>query len=409
MTNPVSIALVGLGGYGQHYLRALLNPETVNLTDFNLVAGIDPEPERSFFHDELQNRQVPLYATLDDFYAAGHADLVIIAAPIHLHAPMTKQALAQGSNVLCEKPATATIQELEQMRQAEDAAPGFVAIGFQWSFSAAIQALKTDVQAGVLGRPEQFKARIFWPRTAQYFARNSWAARLKTESGQWVLDSPVNNATAHYLHNCFFVLGDQFNTSALPANVQAELYRANPIENFDSAALRSTTVDGTEILFYTSHSVPQNQNPLFEYRFEQAIVRCDVDTGGEIIATFKDGSEKQYGNPNADDYAKVKQCIAAIREGGPIACGLNTARSLTLCVNGTQESQPDITVFPEDMRHRDGEGDYQLTWIEGLQEAFQACYDEARLPSETGRYTWAQVGRLVDLRDYSHFPQDERA
>jgi len=35
-----------------------------------------------------------------------------------------------------------------------------------------------------------------------------------------VLDSPVNNATAHYLHNMFYVLGHATDASAMPACVR---------------------------------------------------------------------------------------------------------------------------------------------------------------------------------------------
>ena len=38
-----------------------------------------------------------------------------------------------------------------------------------------------------------------------------------------------------------YVLGKTPDTSAQPHSVTAELYRANPIENYDTAAIRCTT------------------------------------------------------------------------------------------------------------------------------------------------------------------------
>ncbi len=43
--------------------------------------------------------------------------------------------------------------------------------------------------------------------------------------GRLVLDSPVNNACSHYLHNMFYVLGDRLDRSDQPKWVTAELYR----------------------------------------------------------------------------------------------------------------------------------------------------------------------------------------
>ncbi len=202
MTDPIRIALVGLGGYGQFYLRALLGAATRGY-DIRLVAGIDPEPERCRNLEQLKAAGVPIYPDLARFYdevaevSQPAADLVIIAAPIQLHAPLTKLALSQGANVLCEKPVAPTIQEAMGMLEAEKEAEGFVAIGYQWSFSEAIQALKRDVQSGALGQPVRLKTKVLWPRPASYYARNNWAGGLKTPDGHWILDSPANNATAH--------------------------------------------------------------------------------------------------------------------------------------------------------------------------------------------------------------------
>ena len=47
-----------------------------------------------------------------------------------------------------------------RVEAARTAATGvFVAIGFQWSFSRAVQALKRDVMAGVLGKPKRLRGR----------------------------------------------------------------------------------------------------------------------------------------------------------------------------------------------------------------------------------------------------------
>ena len=38
-----------------------------------------------------------------------------------------------------------------------------VAIGYQWSFSDAIQKLKADVIAGIFGKPRRLKTLVLWP------------------------------------------------------------------------------------------------------------------------------------------------------------------------------------------------------------------------------------------------------
>ena len=45
-------------------------------------------------------------------------------------------------------------------------------------------------------------------------------------------------------------------------------------------------------------------------------------------------------------------------------------------------------------------------WVRqvSLQETIEACFDANALPSELGTVSWAQAGKVVDLRDYKAFP-----
>lgn len=397
----VTIAMVALGGYGNFYLARLFAAREAY--DFELVAGVDPNPVGCRYLAQFESEGIPIYPDLDAFYAASTADLVIIAAPIQYHRPFTLNALAHGSNVLCEKPVAATIQDALAMAEAEAASDGFVGIGYQWSFAEAIQNLKQDIMAGELGKALRLRTKVLWPRPKSYYARNNWAGLIKSGDGRWVLDSPANNATAHYLHNCFYVLGETRETSARPVDVQAELYRANAIENYDTAAIRCHTASGAEILFYTAHPLPEEIGPTLIYEFERAVVDFD-GRDGRLVAHFSDGRTKDYGNPFADDANKLWEAVEAVRTGAPLACGIEAASSHTRCVNVAQESMPRITDFPQDLiRHREQDEDV-LVWVEGLQETLETCYDEGVMPSESG-VGWARSGQRRDLSSgYDEFP-----
>jgi len=398
----VSVALVGLGGYGNIYLSQLLGGDH---SGYRFVAGIDPDPKLCRFLDTLGESGIPIYPDLDHFFAERTADLVVIAAPIPLHLPFTKTALEHGSSVLCEKPITATVQEALEMAAAEEAAEGFVGIGYQWSYAAAIQALKADVMAGALGKPLRFRTKVLWPRTLSYYSRNNWAAKLKTAAGAWVLDSPVNNATAHYLHNCFYVLGETRETSTRPVDVQAELYRANDIENYDTAALRCHTENGVELLFYTAHPIEVEDGPVFVYEFEDAAVVYE-SRGSSIVARFRDGRVRNYGDPFTGEVQKLWDAVDAFHSGAPPACSVSAATSHTMAVNGAQESAT-IADFPVDVVRRQAHGDDELVYVEGLSAVLNSCFDKGIMPSELGDVAWAQTGRVVDLRDYRHYPSSE--
>ncbi len=391
MYREVSLILAGIGGYGHFYLRHLL--EGVEQAGIRFLAAADPRPAGSPFLDQLQDRGVEIFPDLASCLAVHRADLVVIVAPIHFHAELTALSLAHGAHVLCEKPLCATVAESTAMAQAEAQADRFVAVGYQWSFSEAIQALKRDIQAGVLGQPRRFKTCVLWPRGAAYYARNGWAGRIRSQDGRWVLDSPASNATAHYLHNMFYVLGSRRETSAYPAQVEAELYRANPIENYDAAAIRCYTEEGVERLFYAAHSVQRREGPFFQFEFEQAVVRY-MD-GGTIQATFADGRQKDYGDPFAHDGNKLWQSVDAVRTGEPVACGIAASTPHVYAINGAQLSMPHIVTLPDRLYRQDGD----VRWVAGLQEVFQAAYHEACLPAELDSVPWTRSGRPVTLAE----------
>ena len=290
------------------------------------------------------------------------------------------------------------------MMLAEAQTPGFVAIGYQWSFSEAIQNFKQDILSGVLGQPLRLKSRIYWPRPLSYYRRNRWAARIALDDGSWVLDSPANNATAHYLHNMLYVLGATRESSTRPARIQAELYRVNRIENYDTAAMRCFTDEGVEILFYTTHATLSTINPIFEFAFDNATVTYMANSDEGIQARFKDGRSKDYGDPFANNFGKLWQCVDAVRTGAPPSCGIEAASMQTLCINGAQESPTEIIDFPADAVRTVCDGDFQLTYADGLEEVLTMCYDTNRLPSEIDGVKWARSARWVDLHDYRQFP-----
>jgi predicted dehydrogenase len=394
MNSPVNVALVGICGYGASYLNLLLDAPPSD--GYRLVAVVDPQAARSVRIGEVHDRRIGVHADLPALFAAQHVDLTLICTPIHLHASQTCAALMHGSSVLTEKPLSTTVEDGARVELAEARYGQFVAVGYQWSFSRAVEALKRDVMAGVLGRPKRLSAIAMFPRGDNYYGRNAWAGRITSERGERVFDSPLNNAAAHYLHNMLYVLGATRETSDTPAWVEAELYRANGIESFDTAALRCRAACGAEVLFYTTHAVAERIGPVCRFEFEHAVVEYDHGAGGRFVARVDDGRIVDYGQPERDRNAKIWQCIDAVRTGAPVACGPRAAMPHTQCVAAARASSV-VVDFPLDLRRRGvAQGEGPMTWIDGLSEGFVRSYKRGILPSEDG-CAWATRGRRVAI------------
>lgn len=388
-----TVVLSGIGGYGGTYLQ-LLRPLQAS-GRVRLTGVIDPAASRAPDYAALLAAGVPVWPDFGAFRAAGvRPDLVILASPIQFHGEQSCAALDAGLSVLCEKPAAATVAETERMRRSREAGGRLLAIGYQWSFSQAIQTLKEDILAGRYGAPRRFRAWVAWPRTSAYYGRNGWAGRIRDGAGRPVFDSPVNNATAHYLHNLLYLLGERVDRAAAPARVAAELYRANAIENFDAACLRIQTAGGVEVLFYTAHCVKEQQQPEFVLEFEHGRV---AQTFGEpVIGTSRDGVIRDYGRPDDDLPRKLLQSLDAAAAGRTdTPCGIEAASMHTRVVDALQgltvhDLAADVAVREE---VRPGE---ILTFVPDITAAMRACFESGRLFSEAG-VAWARPAETASI------------
>ncbi len=395
MAGCTDVIVTGIGGYGANYVKWLQPLEAAGRA--RLRAVVDPFGEQSPVWPELAARGVPRFDTLEAACAEAGitADHAAISSPIALHADHCCAALAAGMHVLCEKPLCATLDEASRMIAAREQAGRQISIGYQWSYSDAVRTLKADVLAGRLGAPVELRTHVIWPRRASYYARNRWAGRLRDDAGRTVFDSPVNNATAHYLHNMLYVLGPDMNRSVAPVSLTAELYRANPIENFDAACCRIETAGGVPLLFFSAHCVDAHSNPVLSYRFEDAVVAFDADR--HLVATRRDGSLTDYGSPDADPPRKLALSLdwAATGQPGIEWCGVEAALMHTRCVNALQ--QLPVHTFPPDVirQSTDPQGD-TLTYVPGLADAMIQGFEEGRLFSELGLPWAASAQRITD-------------
>lgn len=296
------------------------------------------------------------------------------------------------------------------MQEASKRTGKFVAVGFQWSFSEPILNLKKDILAGKYGKPVNCKTVVQWPRSERYYNRSSWAGKIKNEWGEWILDSVANNATAHFLHNMFFVLGEEINKSAYPSKITAEMYRANDIENYDTFMAKIKTDNDVDLLFLASHAVPENIHPVFEFNFEKGKVTFDSAKDSILYGTTDKGETKTYGNPFEDEMRKIFTSIKAVRGEGVIPCDILTASPQLITINAVSEHY-DIVDFPEEVLVRqplkEPGLDTTLIYVKGIKDVLNDCYAKEKLPSEIG-VSWAKSQGSFDLGEYTEFKGEKK-
>jgi predicted dehydrogenase len=152
------------------------------------------------------------------------------------------------------------MSDAEAIVEAAAQARRFVAVGFQDVYAPDAQRMKRELVGGAVGRIRSVRFLGLWPRPPSYFTRNAWAGRLEAE-GAAVLDSPLNNAFAHFVNLALFFAGPAFAQAAEATDVEAVLWRTNDIESFDTGVVRARTDAGAELWFGASHAAERTREP----------------------------------------------------------------------------------------------------------------------------------------------------
>jgi len=244
-------ALIGLGGFGRQHFRALRSLEKAGR--IRLSAICDPDaygvPD---VQDELRSLSVRIYDDWEQMLSR-EPDLtaVTIAAPIPLHYRMAKACLDNNLFVYLEKPPVPLLDQLDELIAAD--ARERVSVGFQMIQSPWSRQIKNWIIDGALGDLTEIRAGACWPRSDGYYKRANWAGRMAVD-GEAVFDGPATNGLAHLIHNIMFFAGGTFETFATPLEVQGELYRARPIESYDTAFLRGGFESGVRFSAAMTHA-----------------------------------------------------------------------------------------------------------------------------------------------------------
>ncbi len=392
MDASISVLMVGTGGYGAVYLNELL--DETKAKGLRLVGAVDPYVAKSPCAERLREKGIPVYDTLEEFYAVHTAQMAIVSTPIYLHAQQVKTCMENGSDVLCEKPICSCPEDAAVMLDAQRRTGRRLAIGFQWSFNESILAMKKDIMSGKYGRIKRMSSIVYFPRNMEYYRRGGgWAGRRRMPGGEWLLDSVASNATAHYLHNMLFLSGSDTKIAAKPTSFTAEIYRVNPIEMFDTCAMRLYAGEGTEILYYATHAVPMDA-----FRAQELIIEGEK---GEIVMQYGaegfrttgrvyDGDTVEYGDPEHNYFNKIYHMRDAILYDRPLSCVAETAIPHLECVWALAELFPETPMLPERFCSYDEKNDQHYSAC--LAADLDRCWRERKLPSELNM-PWAQPAR----------------
>lgn len=397
------IALVGVSGFGNVHYEDIMRACKAGRADI-ICATVINQQEEPAKCAALRSMGCTVFDDAAEMFQSfmGKVDLCFLPVGIGFHAPMTIAALENGMNVVLEKPLTATVQEADAIIDASKRTGRFVAVAYQHMYQPQIKSIKQAIISGEIGALKTVRGIGLWPRGKAYYARNNWAGKLRTESG-WALDSPVNNALAHYMNMVCYFGGETLDDMAQINSLQAGLYRANPeIENFDTGFIGMTTLAGVKLLFVTSHAPQSTLDPIVEAVGEKGHIRW---TRASYTIDHGDGSTETVPMPSFEKERDNIMDAVFNRLESPDAFVFTPerARILTAMVNAAHASAPIVQVPREFVvkTQIENKDDERYVWT-GIDEVMHKTFDEIRLPT-TSDIPFCDNGSRIDPRKIKFF------
>jgi len=399
---PVTFGLVGVGGYATVYLRILRALENEGLARISAVVIRSPEKypkEVEYF----RSRATTIYRSYDDMIDAerGRIDIVALPTAIHQHKEMTIKALMSGFNVIVEKPPAVTIQDLDEMIEAEKKSGKFCVVGFQLQSKTVVQGIKETICEGKVGDVKYVLAKGKWKRLDSYYERNAWAGKFMHE-GKYVLDGTVSNPLSHYLMSSLFFASMERGRAAYPIRVRAELYRGHRIEGEDTSCLDAEVDSGAHVLFFATLCSPSESRP--SQRIIGTKGTIDWTFGNNAYIKYADGSVEVIKEDGKDERMELFRNTIRYLRGldENINCTLELTRPFVLTLNGAYESAKRIKQIPDKFIVRQAEGGSMATIILGIDDIIDRAFEQKLLFSDLG-VEWAYKTDYFPLKNYKCF------
>jgi predicted dehydrogenase len=150
------------------------------------------------------------YESLDQFIEqdAHKTDVVVIAAPNGLHAPLAQKALTAGYHVVIEKPMALSKSECEELIYKALKVGKQIFVVKQNRYSPTSKWLKEIVQKGVIGDTYMVQVNCYWNRDERYYTPGDWHGTLELDGGT------LYTQFSHFVDILYWVFGDITNISA---------------------------------------------------------------------------------------------------------------------------------------------------------------------------------------------------
>ncbi len=195
MGQSMKLAVVGAGLVGQRHIAAIGQVDGVEL-----AAVVEPGPTE---------QSVPVFASLEDMFAAVDVDGVILSTPTLMHVDGGMACMDRGVPVLIEKPLAASADDAQGLIDRAREKDVAILVGHHRRHNPIIQKTAELIKEGAIGQPRAAQVTCWFYKPDDYFDVAPW--RKKAGAG------PISVNLVHDVDLMRYFLGEVVTVQAQTA------------------------------------------------------------------------------------------------------------------------------------------------------------------------------------------------
>ena len=210
----IKVGIIGQGRSGRNIHRHLFECCPQLQERFDVIAVADPIPERTAATNAGANPACIVYSDYKEMLKNKDIELIVNACRSHKHVDIAIEAMEAGFDVVCEKPLTNRVSEVDRLLAVKEKTGKFFAVFQQARFRPLYRKIYDVIQSGILGKIAMVKV-----------AYNGFGRRWDWQTIQDMCAGELLNTAPHPLDQ-MIDLWDSFGES-FPERIFAKLDRIN--------------------------------------------------------------------------------------------------------------------------------------------------------------------------------------
>ena len=182
----IRLGVIGTGNIGSEHCRSL---QAGKCPEIELAAVADLRESRRQWARENLPETVGIFDSGSALIRSGACDAVLVCVPHYGHEALAVEAMENGLDVLCEKPAAVTSAAARRMAETAARTGRTLSYMFNQRTNCIYRALREALDSGDLGGIKRVSWIVTdWYRTQSYYDSGSWRATWAGEGGGVLLN-----------------------------------------------------------------------------------------------------------------------------------------------------------------------------------------------------------------------------